>query len=70
MKTLKALGKILKLKHYASDNLVFVLSHSEGEQNKHKILYANTAEGFEKLETNWKHFDFDTEVIDFCFGVV
>jgi hypothetical protein len=70
MKVFRALGKILKFKLYAEESLIFVLSHPEGEQNKHKIFYTKiTNGGLESWKNGWKHFEIDTEVIDFCYGV-
>lgn len=69
MRTLKNLGQILKFKHYASESLVFVLSHPDEEPNNHKIYYGYIEAGGVEKWQDWKHFDIDSEVIDFCYGV-
>jgi hypothetical protein len=69
MKTFPDLGKILKCRYYPEEGLLILLSHSEKEPNKHKIFFSNLVEGGgEGWLENWKHFDIETEVIDFCFG--
>ena len=69
MKVFCNLGKIIRLKLYAEESLIFVLSHPEKENNKQRIFYTNiTNGGLESWEKDWKHFEIDTEVIDFCYG--
>ena len=50
--------------------IILVLSHSDQEPNKHRMYYKKIKDGDDKTWcSDWKYLPFDTEVIDFCFGI-
>jgi hypothetical protein len=72
MATFPDLGKTISFKYYPNkienECRLFVLTHSDEEPNKHRIFFTTLVGQDEQWQQNWKRFDIESEVIDYCYG--